>query len=211
MLGTRRVAVALAAAVLAAGCGSASGSPSGSRTAGSKRLAPATGAAPTGTHRVTCELPSAHGRVTLALDLPTRYEPKHLRGQDCSWSTSMVDPEASNDLGDVRADLVVSLDHVSDEHSLRKVYDEQAPTAVEGDDPEGDDSVLHLKLTTDVPTFGRTHGDRLAWWCYCDGQNTLTRMVQADGVRLTWTGVKSLEPLVDRSLATALRQAGSAG
>jgi hypothetical protein len=199
MLGRGGGALVLAAGLLATGC----------RSSGDEPLGPATGTAPSGTHRVTCELPSAHGTVTLALDLPARYQRAHLRGQDCSWSTSMVDPAASNDLGTVRADLVVSLDHVSDAHPLREVYDEQAPTAVEGDDPQGDDSVLHLKLATDVPTFGPTWGDRLAWWCYCDGQNTLTRMAQADGVRLTWTGVKSLEPLIDRSLATALRQAGT--
>ncbi|WP_027863407.1 hypothetical protein [Marmoricola sp. URHB0036] len=201
MLGRRGGALVLAAGMLATGCHS-----SGDETLGS-----AQGTAPPGTYRVTCELRSAHGGVTVALDLPTRYHRAHLRGQDCSWSTSMVDAAASNDLGTVRADLVVSLDHVPDAHPLREVYDEQAPNAIEGDDPEGDDSVLHLKLATDVPTFGRTRGDRLAWWCYCDGQNTLTRMVQAAGVRLTWTGVKSLEPLIDQSLATALRQAGTTG
>lgn len=29
--------------------------------------------------------------------------------------------------------------------------------------------------------------DRLSWRCYCDGQDLITRMAQADGIRVTWS------------------------
>jgi hypothetical protein len=202
MLGQRGtvLALALASGLLATAC----------HSSGNEALGHASGSAPAGTRRVTCDVLTGHGRISLALDLPKSYRKAHLKGQDCAWSTSVHDPEASNDLGPVQADLVVTVDHVSGDHPLREVYDEQAPDAVKGDQPEGDDSILHLQLSTDVATFGHTLGDRLSWWCFCDGQNTITRMVQADGVRLTWTGVKSREALVDRSLTTALGRAGRA-
>jgi hypothetical protein len=202
MLGRRGnvLAVAVATGLLTTAC----------HSSGNEALGHVTGTAPVGTHRVTCEVHSGHGGTALALDLPKGYQKAHVRGADCAWSTSVDDPEAASDLGRVRADLVVTVDHVSGDHTLREVYDDEAPDAVKGDDPENDDSILHLRLSTDVATFGHTHGDRLSWWCFCDGQNTITRMVQADGVRLTWTGVRSREALVDRSLATALRRAGRA-
>ena len=201
--------MAVALGLLATGCGS-SGIETPDSATGDETLGPTTGKAPAGTHRVSCDVRTGHGRITLALDLPKRYQRVRIRGQDCAWSTSVNDPEAASDLGPVSADLVVTVDHVSGDHPLREEYDEEAPDAVKGEVSKNDDSILHLRLSTDVATFGDTRGDRLSWWCFCDGQNTITRMVQADGVRLTWTGVKSLEALLDRSLATALRQAGSA-
>jgi hypothetical protein len=213
MLGRRPNALALtltlALGLLAFGCGS-SGIETPGHATGDETLGPTTGTAPAGTRRDSCDVRTRHGRTTLALDLPKRYQRIRIRGQDCAWKTSVNDPEAGSDLGPVQADLVVTVDHVSGDHPLREVYEAEAPAAVKGDVSENDDSILHLRLDTDVDTFGETRGDRLSWWCFCDGQNTITRMVQADGVRLTWTGVKSLEALVDRSLATTLRRAGSA-
>jgi hypothetical protein len=206
---TLTLALTLAVGLLASGCGS-SGIETPGSTTGDQTLGPATGSAPAGTHRVSCNVRTGTDRIALVLDLPTSYRQARIEGQDCAWSTSVNDPEAGSDLGPVSADLVVTVDHVSGDHPLREEYDAEAPAAVKGDVSENDDSILHLRLSTGVATFGDTRGDRLSWWCFCDGQNTITRMVQADGVRLTWTGVKSLEALVDQSLATALRRAGSA-
>lgn len=70
------------------------------------------------------------------------------------------------------------------------------PTTLESDkernvDPfeaeGGDDSVGDIEYVDDVPVFGRHRGERLDYYCYCDGQELDERSVQARGVRLGWT------------------------
>ena len=55
------------------------------------------------------------------------------------------------------------------------------------EDEGGDDSVSDISYAEDVPVFGRHHGERLDYYCFCDGQDLDERSVQARGVRLGWT------------------------
>ncbi|HEY1133055.1 MAG TPA: hypothetical protein VGE77_00630 [Nocardioides sp.] len=54
-------------------------------------------------------------------------------------------------------------------------------------DTGGDDSVSDVRYAGDVAVFGRHRGESLAYYCYCDGQDLDQRIVQARGVRLSWT------------------------
>ena len=54
------------------------------------------------------------------------------------------------------------------------------------EDQGGDDSVSDISYADDVPVFGDRRGERLEYYCYCDGQELDYRIVQAHGVRLTW-------------------------
>lgn len=51
----------------------------------------------------------------------------------------------------------------------------------------GDDSLSDVRFAGDVAVFGRHRGESLAYYCYCDGQDLDERIVQARGVRLSWT------------------------
>ena len=54
------------------------------------------------------------------------------------------------------------------------------------EDQGGDDSVSDISYADDVPVFGDRRGERLEYYCYCDGQELDYRIVQAHDVRLTW-------------------------
>jgi hypothetical protein len=54
------------------------------------------------------------------------------------------------------------------------------------EDEGGDDSVSDISYAADVPVFGTHAGERLDYYCSCDGQDLDYRTVQARGVRLTW-------------------------
>ena len=54
------------------------------------------------------------------------------------------------------------------------------------EDEGGDDSVSDISYAADVPVFGTQTGERLDYYCYCDGQELDYRVGQARGVRLTW-------------------------
>ncbi|MEP9362363.1 hypothetical protein ABLE68_05315 [Nocardioides sp. CN2-186] len=78
-------------------------------------------------------------------------------------------------------DLSVSVGPMS---SLLKVKERQVDPF---EDEGGDDSVSDISYTDDVPVFGRHRGERLTYYCYCDGQDLDVWDVQARGVRLSWT------------------------
>jgi hypothetical protein len=54
------------------------------------------------------------------------------------------------------------------------------------EDEGGDDSIGDISYAADVPVFGQRTGERLDYYCYCDGQELDYRVGQARGVRLTW-------------------------
>jgi hypothetical protein len=54
------------------------------------------------------------------------------------------------------------------------------------EDEGGDGSVGNISYAADVPVYGDHTGERLDYYCYCDGQELDYRTVQARGVRLTW-------------------------
>jgi len=54
------------------------------------------------------------------------------------------------------------------------------------EDEGGDGSLGDISYAEDVPVFGDHTGERLDYYCYCDGQDLDYRVVQARGVRLTW-------------------------
>ncbi|WP_193606519.1 hypothetical protein [Nocardioides lijunqiniae] len=169
-------------------------------------LQPAAAGPPAGTTRVSCDVTAASGPVRLALDLPSSFTERRGQGVACSWGTRV--PMHDSDI-DYSVDLLVSVEPVGAESSLSDVHAQQQPYEVEGDTPDGDDSILDLVLEEDVPTFGATVGDRLSWRCYCDGQDLITRLAQADGVRVTWSSVVPLTAETDAAFDLALAEAGT--
>ncbi len=168
---------------------------------GPTTLQPAVGSEPAGTTRVSCDLDAASGPVRLALDLPDDFT-KGRRA--CTWRmrVRMHDSDIPYSI-----DVVVEARSVDD--SLDDVYALEKINAVDGDTPEDDDSILDLVLEQDVPALGRTLGDRLSWRCYCDGQDLITRMTQADGIRVTWSSVVSLTKETDVAFDRAVEGAGT--
>jgi hypothetical protein len=169
-------------------------------------LQPVAGRAPTGTTRVECVVATASGPVRLALDLPDDFTGGRGGERGCAWRTRV--PMHDSDIP-YSIDVVVSVRSVGEDASLEDVYTDQEPNEVEGDTPEGDDSILDLVLEQDVPALGPTLGDRLSWRCYCDGQDLITRMAQADGVRVTWSSVVALTKETDAAFARAVEGAGT--
>jgi hypothetical protein len=173
-----------------------------------------------GARRVSCRLTTDHGPRQVTLDLPRGFvdglPADYDRAPGCSWHRTVKVPDAGNFDGDPTtqdtydSDLLLTVTAVGGDETLADVRDEVAPDAVEGDDPAGDDSILHLWLRQGVSTYGATRGGRLSYWCFCDGQNTLTRMAQADGVRLTWVSVRRLERSTDAQLEPILASVGAA-
>lgn len=182
------------------------------------RLQPAGDQSP-GTRRASCRLVTDHGPQVVTLDLPRGFRdglpPDYDRAKGCAWYHRVQVPDDSDFDGDpttqdtYQADIVLNLTSVGWGKTLQDVYDEEEPDAVEGDDPAGDDSILHLRLRKDVPTYGATRGDRLSFWCFCDGQDTLSRLAQADGVRLSWGSVKGLQRSTDAQLEAILASVGT--
>ncbi|MBS43967.1 MAG: hypothetical protein CMH83_12550 [Nocardioides sp.] len=164
---------------------------------------PAAGGAPPGTTRATCEVRSGHGPVTVAVDLPAGFSAGDRR---CTWTRTVRGRPEPGGAGEV-ADEEVSL--VAADDGLDSVRDAQAPYAVDEGESYGDDAVLHLRLDEDVPTYGGVAGDRVGWDCFCDGQESTVRMVQADGVRLTWRSAWWRVAATEAELATALSHAGT--
>jgi len=217
-----RLAAACLAPVTLAGaaCGGADPAPgdAGTKSAvvpsGPTTLQPASASGPAGTTRVTCDLATDDGPVRFALDLPdgfrqgaTRHDARD--STDCVWNRPVRIRDASGP--SYTAVVLVAVGYVRDDderQTLSDVYDDESVNAVEGDTPQGDDSILHLDLTEDVPVLGATVGDRLSYWCYCDGQNTIARYAQAAGVRVQWSSVRELEHETDEQLAAALSGAG---
>lgn len=183
----------LVAVPLLTGC-----SPDGPTT-----LQPSSGKAPTGTTRFSCDVDAASGPVRLALDLPDDFRE---RGRGCTWRTRV--PMHDSDIS-YSIDVVVTVRSVDADESLSDVYADEKVNEVEGDRPEGDDSILDLVLEQDVPAIGPTLGDLLSWRCYCDGQDLITRMAQADGVRVTWSSVVALTNETDAAFELAVEGAGT--
>ncbi len=171
-----------------------------------------------GAHRVTCRIRSDHGRVRLALDLPRGFvaglPEEYEQDARCSWHHPVRVPDDSNFDGDpatqdtYESDVVVTVTPVRKDNSVQSVYDEQKPDAVEGNSPEGDDSILHLTLDKDVKVFGETVGDRLSYLCFCDGQNLIHRYAQGDGILLQWSADQPLQKQTDHQLEAMLSSVG---
>lgn len=64
-------------------------------------------------------------------------------------------------------------------------YKEESVDPYVGAD-QGDAEHGEVSYTADVAVFGDRRGERLEYFCFCDGQNLSYRVVQADGVRLSW-------------------------
>ena len=161
---------------------------------------------PPGTTRFECELSAGSGQVRLALDLPDDFTERRGGDRGCAWGERV--PMHDSDIP-YSIDVVVSVKPVGEDASLEDVYAAQEPNEVEGDTPEGDDSILDLVLERDVPALGPTIGDRVSWRCYCDGQDLITRMAQADGIRVTWSSVVALTEETDAAFDRAVEGAGT--
>lgn len=188
----------LVAGPLLTGCSSdAPEAPDGPTT-----LQPVTAEAPTGTTRVECDVTADSGPERFALDLPDGFRER--RG--CSWGMRVPMHDS-----DIPYSIVVTVRvrSVGEDESLKDVYADEQPNEVEGDTPEGDDSILDLELEQDVAALGPTLGDRVSWRCYCDGQDLITRMAQADGVRVIWSSVVELTEETDAAFDRAVAGAGT--
>lgn len=168
---------------------------------GPTTLQPAVGSEPAGTTRVSCDLDAASGPVRLALDVPDDFKKGH---RECTWRMRV--PMHDSDIP-YSIDVVVTVR--SDDQPLEDVYALEKINEVEGETPEGDDSILDLVLEQGVPALGPTIGDRLSWRCFCDGQDLITRMAQADGVRVTWSSVVALTEETDAAFDRAVQGAGT--
>jgi hypothetical protein len=172
-----------------------------------------------GTHRVTCPIESDHGKVRLALDLPRGFvrgvPDSYSKRGGCAWYRPVKVPDDGNFDGDpttrdsFESNVILHVGAVGKHDSVDAYYDENEPDAVEGDNPDGDDSILHLERIEDVPVFGATIGERLSYLCFCDGQNTLHRFAQADGILLGWDSELPLQKQTDRQLRAVLASIGT--
>ena len=144
--------------------------------------------------------------MRLALDLPEDFRERPRGERGCTWVTRV--PMHDSDIP-YSIDVVVRARPVSRDESLEDVYSAEEPFLVEGESPEGDDSILDLTLEQDVPALGPTIGDRISWRCYCDGQDLITRMAQADGIRVIWSSVVPLTPETDVAFDRAVGGAGT--
>ena len=198
---TRRPVLAgVALLLVATGCGAA---PQAS-SRGPSRLRPVSTSAARGTHRATCRIRSDHGVVTLALDLPTGFVRRSRPA--CHWQRPVTVPDPG---GAYTSDVDLAVVPVTPHSSIESVYRQQEPDAVSGDDEVGDDSILHLTRDRDVAALGGTHGERLSYLCFCDGQNLLYRFAEADGVLLSWQADLPLRQQTDRQLEAIVRSAGT--
>jgi hypothetical protein len=217
MRGNRWIGVAALAAVVV-GCGSTGPTSTAPKSLGPTVLQRTTSPPAAGTHRVTCKVDSDHGRVDLALDLPRGFvrglPAEYGKDHHCSWHHPVRVPDDSNFDGDpstadtFASNVVITVRSVHEDGSLEDVYDDLKPDAVDGDDPEGDDSILHLERSEDVKAFGDTVGDRLSFLCFCDGQNLISRYAQADGILLEWKSEEPLQKETDRQLEAVLASVG---
>jgi hypothetical protein len=135
---------------------------------------PAPAVVPSGSHRVAC--PSA------SLVLPDGFR----AGPGCSWSTARGQ--------EVR--VQVGVDATLARYRVREV------------DPfvgyVGDDGIeLTVGYDAHAPTYGGRPGERLTYQPYDDGDPDDVVVVEASGVRLTWTTPRDVTPTgLDTALGT---------
>lgn len=132
---------------------------------------PATAKAPAGWTVTQCaDLRSRHNTgMATRFGVPPSFSWAYRDNGTCSFSAGFA------------RELAVS---VGPMHSLRHEKETDVDPNV---GTEGDDHLEDVSYDADVPVYGDLHGERLSYFCFCDGQNLDVRVTQANGVRLQWT------------------------
>jgi len=106
---------------------------------------------PAGTHLAACPLYAGADKLTIVLAVPNRFVLQNADGTGCSfghdWQTIGVSGKTN-----------LTLHQRMDKYL--KPYE----------DTGGDDSVSDISYASGVPAFGGRRGERLAHFCFCDGQ-----------------------------------------
>lgn len=142
---------------------------------------------PDGFRRVQCsDLRGEERNTGLAVRIvvPPRYHDSSRQGGGCSF----VGPGFGRDLG-------VSFGSTT---PLSVVKEKQIDPFV---DVGGDDSLSDVEYAADVPVFGEIHGERLTYYCYCDGQDLDQYVLAAQGVVLSWSTPHGKGPTADEIAA----------
>ncbi|GAA1797376.1 hypothetical protein GCM10009795_048480 [Nocardioides hankookensis] len=175
----RYAALLLAVALATAGCsGGDGGDPAADRGGGTTRqeprpFRPATSGVPTGFTFAQCSdlrRPDSNTGLAVQVSVPPGYHPTSRGGAGCDFAGPGFGRDLAisvGPLGTLKAEKERDVDPFEDEG--------------------GDDSVSDIRYAADVPVFDPHRGERLAYYCYCDGQDLDVRVVQARGVRLSWT------------------------
>lgn len=182
------LAVTAAVALLASGCTSdggadSAGAPSG--TAEHSRLRPfraAEAAPPAGAEVVQCSDLRSRRNTGLAVRfvVPDGFTGGTRDAGSCDFTG-----------GSFARELTVSFGPME---SLASVKERDLDPV---EDVGGDDSVSDIAYAADVPVYGDHRGERLDYYCYCDGQDLDERVVQARGVRVHWTTPHGKDPRED--------------
>ncbi|MBZ5740457.1 hypothetical protein [Nocardioides mangrovi] len=175
-------ALLLAAVLLTAACTGDGGSEAGTGPGVEQQPQPFRAADPTtpdGATVVQCsDLRSQHGTgMAVRFALPAEFGPGTRDGGTCDFSGDGFGRELTVSFGPME--------------SLASVKERDLDP---DEDVGGDDSVSDIAYDEDVPVFGSHHGERLEWYCYCDGQDLDERVLQARGVRVHWTTPHRKDP-----------------
>lgn len=185
------VGTAAAAALVTAGCTSdgshhadrpgASGTPAREVTQ-PRPFAAADDSTPAGATVAQCsDLRTRHNTgLAVRFAVPAGFTSASRGGGGCGFSGHGFAREMSVSFGPME-----SLEHMK-EHDVDPF-----------EDVGGDDSVSDISYADDVPVFGRHRGERLDYYCYCDGQDLDEHIAQARGVRVHWTTPHGKDPRAD--------------
>ena len=176
----RSLAAALACVIALAACTQADQAPSSGSTPGMtaarqdpEPFRPATRVVPHGFTFTPCSdlrRPDRSSGLAVRVSVPPGYAAASRGGAGCDFTGPGFGRDLSLSIGPLETLEAVKKREVD-------------PFEDEG----GDDSVSDIAYAADVPVFGRHRGERLTYYCYCDGQDLDVWTVQARGVRLGWT------------------------
>ncbi|GAA4377626.1 hypothetical protein [Nocardioides caricicola] len=168
-----RILALVAVLVVAAGCTDDAAEPATVRAGTPEPPAPfvATGDVPRGWPVTQCSDLRARDNTGLAtrFGVPPTYSWLHRDGPTCGFGAGIA------------RELYVALDPAQ---TLAAVKEREVDPFTGPD--QGDGQLGEVEYAAAVPVFGDQVGERLGYYCYCDGQRLDYLVLQAGGVRLTW-------------------------
>ncbi|MBA2955662.1 hypothetical protein GON03_15095 [Nocardioides sp. MAH-18] len=145
---------------------------------------------PVGWTRAQCADLTARGNTGLVVRLavPPAFVPTESDGRRCSFVRAFA------------RELTISFGPGPTLGSVKaRDVDPYTPSG------QGDGQLGEVSYAADVPVYGDHRGERLDYFCFCDGQNLQERTVLARGVRVSWTtphGKDSRDDLFDQVTAS---------